>query len=126
MTGEEFSKLADEMYGVGEVIDVDVNKRNPSGRARSIYIKGTKKTQQVDRELEIRKALGGIRSTFFTILADHSDDGKLSSVTIYGAGFGHGVGMCQMGAYMMGKKGYNYRQILGQYYKDVLIRRLYR
>jgi SpoIID/LytB domain protein len=80
----------------------------------------------VDRPLEIRRVLGGIYSTCFSHLRDHDEDGYLKALVIHGAGFGHGVGMCQMGAYMMAKRGYNYRQILGHYYKGVQIRRLYR
>ena len=122
-TGAEFSAIADEIYGVGKVLDVDVKTRKGSGRVRSFYIKGTSKTVNVDREMTIRRALS-IPSTFFTIITDKDANG-LKRLTIYGAGSGHGVGMCQMGAFMMGLKGYNYRQIMAHYFKDVKIRRMY-
>ena len=126
-TGEKFSRLANERYGTGTVKDIEVLQRNASGRVRKMKIVGEKKTAVIDRELEIRRALGGIYSTFFTWAKTYDKDRSvLRSLTIFGAGYGHGVGMCQMGAFMMAKRGYNYRQILGHYYQNVKMRRLYR
>jgi len=120
-SGAEFSALA----GVGRVKDVVVERRSPSGRVTRLKIIGDR-TWVADDELEIRRALDHVNSTFFTVLPVQDENGYLKSLTVYGAGFGHGVGMCQMGAFMMGKKGYNYRQILAHYFTDVKIRRLYR
>lgn len=126
MSGEEFSRLANRMYGVGDVRDVIVERRTPSGRVRRIKIIGDRKSATVKRELEIRNALGEIYSNFFTFTKEHNGQGRLTRLTINGGGYGHGVGLCQMGAYMMGVRGYNYRQILAHYYNGVKIRRLYR
>jgi SpoIID/LytB domain protein len=125
-SGAEFSRLADRMYGTGPVRDLVVQRRTPSGRVRKLQIVGENKTVTVHREMELREALGDLYSTFFSFVKEYDKGGRLSRLTIHGAGFGHGVGMCQMGAYMMALHGYNYRQILAHYYKDVKIRRLYR
>jgi stage II sporulation protein D len=112
---------------LGRVQDVEIDKRAGSGRVQAIRLRGEKKNITIDRELKIRKVLGWIYSTFFTIEKDQDPDtGHLKELRIYGAGYGHGVGMCQMGAYMMGHAGYTYRQILGHYFDEVKMRRLYR
>ncbi len=124
-TGEQFSKMMNASYGVGTVRDVVVERRVPSGRVRKLRIIGSKKSVLITRELEIRGGMGDLYSTFFVVDKQADQQGSLTYVRIRGAGFGHGVGLCQMGAYMMGLKGYNYRQILAQYFRDVRIRRMY-
>jgi hypothetical protein len=125
-SGSEFSAMSNRNYGTGDVLDVLVTRRTPSGRVREIKIVGERKTVTIKRELALRECLGEVYSNFLTFVKEHDSNGKLSRIVIDGAGYGHGVGMCQMGAYMMALKGYNYRQILAHYYKDVKIRRLYR
>jgi peptidoglycan hydrolase-like amidase len=125
-TGEEFTRLANAQYGTGTVKDVYIDERSPGGRIRKLRIIGEKKTIAITQELEMRRALGSIYSTFFALGKDRDDDGILKGLRINGGGYGHGVGMCQMGALTMARRGYNYRQILAHYYTDVEIRRLYR
>ncbi len=93
---------------------------------RKIRIVGADKSVTLTREMEIRDTFGELNSTFFTMSKTKNDAGRLGQITIHGAGFGHGVGMCQMGAFMMAVQGYNYRQILAHYYQGVMIRILYR
>jgi SpoIID/LytB domain protein len=71
--------------------------------------------------------LGELLSTFFVLEMEHASRSPhaITSVTIRGGGYGHGVGMCQMGAYMMGKRGYSYRQILHHYYPETSVRKAY-
>ncbi|MCL5270374.1 MAG: SpoIID/LytB domain-containing protein [bacterium] len=125
-SGDEFSRIASAFYGTGRVRGVSVERRSPSGRVRRLRIVGERKTVTVSREMEIRELMGNCYSTFFACDTDQDSQGRLSRLTLRGAGFGHGVGMCQMGAYMMALHGYNYRQILGHYYHNVKIRQLYR
>lgn len=113
------------MFGVGAVKDIITDERTPSGRIRKIRVVGEKKTTAIDMELPIREAFGDLKSSFFTYVLDRDDKGRVTTMNIWGAGYGHGVGMCQMGAYMMAKRRYTYRQILGLYYCKVKIRRLY-
>ncbi|MEN6625549.1 MAG: SpoIID/LytB domain-containing protein [Candidatus Sumerlaeia bacterium] len=125
-SGSSFSDMADRMYGTGRVKDVVVDKRTASGRVSRMRIIGERRQVSIRRELEIREAMGEVYSTLFTFTKTAGPDGCLGSITIYGAGWGHGVGMCQNGARVMAAKGYNYRQILGHYFHDVRIRQLYK
>lgn len=125
LTTAELSQIVDGLYGTGRLRDVIVTRRSRSGRVRAIRFVGADKEVIVDRELKIRAALGGIKSTFFTCTLEKGRRGRLEAITIHGAGFGHGVGLCQMGAYMIAQRGYNYRQILSHYFRKVKMRRLY-
>ncbi len=125
-TGADFSDMADRMYHTGRVRDVVVDKRTASGRVARLRIIGEDREVSIHRELEIREAMGDIKSTLFTFTKQADSRGRLGNITIYGAGWGHGVGLCQMGAVVMAHQGYNYRQILGHYFHDVRIRQLYR
>ncbi|MCE5231374.1 SpoIID/LytB domain-containing protein [bacterium] len=125
-SGAAFSEMADRMYNTGRVRDVVIDKRTASGRVSRMRIIGENREVEIHRELEIREAMGDVMSTLFTFTKQADSRGRLSSITVYGAGWGHGVGMCQMGAVVMAHQGYNYRQILGHYFHDVRIRQLYR
>lgn len=124
-TADELTKMFDASYGTGRVKDITIERRSDSGRVRSMVVVGEKKTVKIDRELWIRSALDDIKSTFFTLDKEFGEGKMLKSLTVRGAGFGHGVGMCQMGAYMMALKKYTHRQILGHYFVNVKVRRLY-
>ena len=125
LTVEQMTELIGKKYGLGRIENVTVYKRTKSGRVRGLRVVGDKGRKDFDRELSIRAALGWLRSTFFTFTTEYDNDKNLKRIVIYGAGYGHGVGMCQMGAYMMARRDYRYRQILGHYFRDVKIRRLY-
>lgn len=119
------TQLFDKSYGTGRVKDVTVTRRAQSGRVRGLRVVGDKKTVRITRELELREALGGLKSTFFTFATEYDDSKRLQRLYIHGAGFGHGVGLCQMGAYMMAVQKFAYRQILGHYFTEVKIRTMY-
>lgn len=125
LSARKLTNIIDPLHGTGRVRNVLVEDRAASGRVRKLAIQGERRTVVIDRQLKIRKALGGIYSTLFTFIKQKDPAGDLRELTIFGAGYGHGVGMCQMGAYMMGVRGYNYRQILAHYYNNVKMRRLY-
>lgn len=95
-------------------------KRSPSGRVLKISFSDGKKNKIMSGE-DLRRILGynEIKSTLFSIYEVRD------SITFKGEGMGHGVGMCQWGAYEMAKKGYNHRQILFHYYKGVEILKIY-
>lgn len=97
---------------VGDVISMIPLERGLSGRIKKIEIRGAKKTLVVGKELEIRKMLSEshLKSSAFTI----EDRGQ--ELVLHGSGWGHGVGLCQIGAAVMASKGYDYRQILEHYY----------
>jgi stage II sporulation protein D len=121
----ELMQLLDPVYNTGRIRRIVVDRRSPSGRVQRLRIEGSRRTVVLDRELHIRGALGSLKSTFFTFTTEEAADGALERLTIYGAGYGHGAGMCQMGAFMMGHRGYAWRDILSHYYSGVSIAQIY-
>lgn len=130
-TREEISEIACRRSGIdfGEIVDLIPLERGTSGRIVRLKIVGTKRAMVFGKELEIRKTLSNshLYSSAFTVERHDVDPatGLPASFTLHGAGWGHGVGLCQIGAAVMGAKGYDYHQILTHYFADALIERLY-
>lgn len=113
-------------YGtVGSVKDVEILARGVSGRVTEMRFIGTAGEVTLDRELAIRRAFGGLRSSMFTVNVVRDAKGLPSQFRFQGGGFGHGVGMCQTGAMMMGKAGHKDDEILRHYYQGARIEQLY-
>jgi len=130
-TRAEISEIACRRSGIdfGEIVDLVPLERGTSGRLVRLKIVGTKCTKIIGKELEIRKTLSNshLYSSAF-VVERHNVDPKTSlpeSFTLHGAGWGHGVGLCQIGAAVMGARGYDYRQILSHYFIDSVISNLY-
>ena len=104
---------------------VFVEDRGPGGRLRALVVEGSKKTARVLRELPVRKKLGNLRSGLFVIDEERDAKGALVAVTLKGAGFGHGSGMCQQGAIGMAEAGHDYRAILQHYYAGSEVKRVF-
>jgi SpoIID/LytB domain protein len=104
---------------VGRIKDLVAKKRGVSGRIGVLMIKGDKKSVEITGDLRIRRLLGGLKSTLFEVTRDGD------SFVFRGAGFGHGVGMCQMGAIGMATAGKSHDKILGHYYRGTHLHRLY-
>ena len=123
-TPAELNELVARRSGIdfGEITAVTPVKRGPSGRLYLLKIVGTKRTVLVGKELEIRKWFSNshLKSSAFTVERDADGNWVLE-----GAGWGHGVGLCQIGAAVMASKGYSYREILNHYFIDADITRLY-
>ncbi len=113
-TQEELSKLVEKKLGagLGTITDMRPLKRGTSGRICELRITGTKKTIVVGKELEIRRALSESHLYSSAFVVEKQGD----TFTLIGAGWGHGVGLCQIGAAVMGDKGYAYDEILRHYY----------
>lgn len=113
-TQEELSKLVEKKLGagLGTITDMRSLKRGTSGRICELRITGTKKTIVVGKELEIRRALSESHLYSSAFVVEKQGD----TFTLIGAGWGHGVGLCQIGAAVMGDKGYAYDEILRHYY----------
>ena len=111
-------------YGVsvGKINRLTPIKRGISGRTVQLEVKGSNKTQMIYGDLKIRRALGGLRSSLFVV---ESTRGADNGFVFSGAGFGHGVGMCQLGAIGMANAGKKHSTILPHYYKDVILKELY-
>ena len=106
---------------LGQIADIVALKRGRSGRIWLLEIRGTKQTLRIGKELEIRRALSPshLYSSAFTVRKHNPDpQGIPQTIELIGAGWGHGVGLCQIGAAVMASRGYTYRQILCHYYKN--------
>jgi len=112
---------------LGDISDLEVLSRGVSGRIIQMRIIGTRGDIILDRELKIRKALSSttLWSSCFFVEKHHTVNGIPQEFLLRGAGFGHGVGMCQTGAAIMALKGASFVQILNHYYSGARLRRLY-
>lgn len=128
-TQSEISELLARRSGVdfGEIIDLIPVKRGESGRMIELKIIGTKNTIVVGKELEIRKWLSNshLYSSAFVVDKSEIKDGIPGHFTLTGAGWGHGVGLCQIGAAVMGEKGYPYKEILQHYFRNAELKKIY-
>ena len=105
---------------LGKIIDLIPLKRGVSGRIYELKIVGTKKTLTIGKELEIRKWLSNSHLYSSAFVVEKDGD----TFTLYGAGWGHGVGLCQIGAAVMATKGYTYKEILAHYYPNTTIKQI--
>ena len=125
----EVKQLLEEKLEVlfGDIIDLIRLERGKSGRIYRLKIVGKKRTLIIGKELEIRRALSKshLYSSAFIVEKADIKDGVPQKFIIKGAGWGHGVGLCQIGAAMMGKQGYRYEEILLHYYKGAEITKAY-
>jgi stage II sporulation protein D len=126
-TQKELSDLVKTRTGIdfGIVTDIVPLKRGVSGRITRLRIKGTLKTMILGKELEIRKSLSKSHlysSCFFVEKLGSHDEIRF---VLHGAGWGHGVGLCQIGAAMMGAKGYSHNEILMHYFRGAILEKLY-
>ena len=136
-TQEELSRLIAEKTkdDFGYIIDLIPVERGKSGRICRLKIIGTKKTLTIGKELEIRRTLSDthLYSSAFVVDKHYAEglapEDRATAVpvrfTIIGAGWGHGVGLCQIGAAVMGEKGYPYDKILLHYYSGAEIKKFY-
>ena len=126
---KEISELIHRKTGIefGDIKDLIPMQRGKSGRISRLKIVGTLRTVTIGKELEIRRALSEshLFSSAFVIDKTEVAGSVPSEFTITGAGWGHGVGLCQIGAAMMGEKGYSYDKILLHYYRDAEIKKVY-
>ena len=125
----EVKQLLEEKLEVrfGDIIDLVPLERGKSGRIYRLKIVGKEHTLIIGKELEIRRSLSKshLYSSAFIVEKADIKDGVPQKFIIKGAGWGHGVGLCQIGAAMMGKQGYRYEEILLHYYKGAGITKAY-
>ena len=113
-TADELSAIARDRSGIdfGTITEITPLERGTSGRISHLRIAGTKRTMEIGKELEIRRTLSRSHLYSSAFVVEKTDGG----FRFLGAGWGHGVGLCQIGAAVMAAKGYGYRQILAHYY----------
>ena len=114
-------------FDFGEIVDLIPVKRGESGRLIELKIIGTKQTVTVGKELEIRKWLSEshLYSSAFVVDRFEVENGIPQKFVLTGAGWGHGVGLCQIGAAVMGEKGYKYDEILKHYFHGAELKKIY-
>lgn len=120
---EELSRRLNESFPIGELKDLRVLMRGKSHRVLKLEIIGTN-GRSIIRGLRIRWALG-LRENLFTIDREFDDAGQISHFIFTGKGWGHGVGLCQVGAVGLAQRGATYHQILNKYYPGTKIGKLY-
>ncbi|MGD0230758.1 MAG: SpoIID/LytB domain-containing protein [Syntrophorhabdales bacterium] len=114
-------------YDFGRLQAIEPLTRGPSGRIARLRIVGSKMSMIVGKELEIRRWLSRshLYSSAFTVRVTPGADGEAERFTLRGAGWGHGVGLCQIGAAVMADKGSGAREIMGHYFPRADLVRLY-
>jgi stage II sporulation protein D len=121
--GQAQSRLGRFASGIGSLVDLRVIARGRSKRVIDLEVVGTDGTRQVLGG-RIRSALG-LREQLFVIEKKYDETGRVTGFAFLGRGWGHGVGMCQVGAYGLAKQGFTYDQILKAYYTGIEITRMY-
>ncbi|MGB7294734.1 MAG: hypothetical protein WBC70_04025, partial [Candidatus Aminicenantales bacterium] len=119
----DLEKRINEYYPIGELHNIVVQSRGQSRRVTQLQIIGTE-SQVIVKGLKIRWVLG-LRDTLFTVDREFDEEGRVTHFLFSGRGWGHGVGLCQVGAFRMGQSGASYKEILRKYYRDVKIVRHY-
>ena len=120
---ERLEERIKQYYPIGRLIDLIPKSRGESNRVIELVIKGSE-TQAIVKGLRIRRVLG-LKETLFVMEKEFDENGELSHVLFTGRGWGHGVGLCQVGAFGMARAGAGYKEILKKYYKGIKITKLY-
>ncbi len=128
-TQKELRALLEERLemSLGDILALEPGERGSSGHLITLRIVGSERTFTIGKELEIRRALSTshLASSAFVVDAMEAKNGVPQRFVLHGAGWGHGVGMCQIGAAVMGAKGFPYDEILRQYYQGASISQMY-
>ncbi|MBO7119529.1 MAG: DUF4922 domain-containing protein [Bacteroidaceae bacterium] len=108
---------------LGPILNLEIVEKGPGGHISKLRIVGKEKAFVVGKELEIRRMLSTshLKSSAFTVETKNVRDGIPGRFLLHGRGWGHGVGLCQIGAAVMGEQGYSYKQILKHYYTGAKI-----
>ncbi len=126
---DELASIIREKSGIdfGQIAALRPVTRGASGRIVTLTIVGTQRTLTIGKELEIRKTLSPshLYSSAFVVSTRRAGSNLPDEFILHGAGWGHGVGMCQIGAAVMGEQGYSYDHILHHYFVETSIRRFY-
>ena len=117
-------RSVESQLGIGRIKNIKVKSRGVSGRARALIVSGSSGEIVLEPELQIRRTLGNLPSSLFTMTINRRSN-RIQSIEFAGRGWGHGVGMCQMGAIGMAEAGYDSLSILKHYYPGSTIQTVY-
>jgi stage II sporulation protein D len=127
ITAKDFTQIEKEL-NIGEITSINTLERDVSGRIVALEIKGTKGTKRILKELPIRRLFGVkgvLKSSCFVAKWQKNAKGQIISGSLSGAGWGHGVGMCQTGAQSQALEGWSYAKILAHYFPKSKLTKLY-
>jgi SpoIID/LytB domain protein len=128
-TRKDLEEIIQKKSGIdfGELKNLTPLERGPSGRIYKLKIEGSKKTMIVGKELEIRRWLSPshLLSSAFIVSVERTAAGEISRFILQGGGWGHGVGLCQIGAAVMASKGFKAEEILTHYFTGAEVQKLY-
>jgi stage II sporulation protein D len=125
VSAKEMDALINKQKSIGRVMSLQVLDRGVSGRVKVVRVVGSNGDLVVQREWPIRQLLGNLKSGLFEVTVETDDEQMPKTFRFLGGGWGHGSGMCQIGAIGMAEHGYDYRQILGHYYNQAQVVKLY-
>jgi stage II sporulation protein D len=125
ISAEEIDAMVAKVKPIGNVRSIHVVSRGVSGRVQVVRIEGTSGELIVQREWPVRQLFGNLRSGMFEVTVETDAQQMPVAFVFRGGGFGHGVGMCQIGAIGMAEQGFKYREILAHYYSGSQVFRLY-
>lgn len=114
-----------EKHGLPVLDAIEIKARGVSGRVAQLELRGGGKKIVINGELQVRRALGALKSALFVLEIERDASGKIEKLAAVGGGHGHGIGMCQYGAAGQAQAGRDYRQILGSYYHQAVVKKLY-
>lgn len=120
---EELERRVNQFYPIGELIDLIPQRRGRSKRVVELLIEGSE-AQALVKGFKIRRVLG-LKETLFVIDREYDDSGRITHFIFRGKGWGHGVGLCQVGAFGMARAGADYKEILKKYYHGIKINKIY-
>lgn len=124
LNSKEWKKV-EKKLGIGRIKTIESNEREVSGRIIRLKIIGEKGEKVILKELPIRRLLGGLRSSCFIAYWNRDKNGFITSASFKGAGWGHGVGMCQTGAQSRAKMGATFKEILLHYFTGAILKKIY-
>lgn len=110
---------------IGYITALEPLERGKSGRITRLKVVGSRDSIIIGKELEIRRSLSPSHLYSSAFIVERSGSGSEAVITIRGAGWGHGVGMCQIGAAVMGSQGFSFEEILSHYYPATTLTTLY-
>ena len=130
LTQEKLGELVEKRLNekLGDIVDLQPVERGASGRLIKLRVVGTEREMVIGKELEIRRLLSDTHLYSAAFIVERHEVDPQTHVprrfVLLGAGWGHGVGMCQIGAAVMASKGYSYRDILSHYYQHSKVKEL--
>ncbi len=125
VSGRAVTERANRLHPLGPVTELRVVRQGRSGRVLGLEIVGARGTHRLEGESAIRRLFGGLKSSLFTLVREGPPGGEATAWRLTGAGYGHGIGLCQHGAIGQANAGRDVRQILQHYFPGTRLERVW-